>query len=498
MSEERRPRSPTPPTPRRRVARLRQRQAPPTASQGGRRHRRPPRAVRAGGRATTRVVPAAPVPQRPTLPKLRTAMPECRACEPGRTQPRLSRARAVRARERCSSAGSPATARIARAPRSSARPAPCSTGRSSRPGWNVTQVYVTNIVRHFRYESRGKRRIRRGPTPSTSPRAAHRSTPSWPSCAPQISSPRCDHGPGLIDRRVRVTRDRGRPLESELALHDGHGASILDPARTGRRGAARCLRRVRRGPRAGRGRAGRSRIGRRHADRPARDRHAQPVCARARPTCSRRRRGDRAQRWRSSSTRRTRRRRRGRLRERQLQGLHRDRDDDRAAGGRRAAGRTSSSRSSRPTASTSCRRPATARSTAPRSTTSCACAAAHADPGRAGHRAVHPLHRPRRLRRNFDIRVVRDAVAHIDSELGRRAADDGTGHGRRRRRRRAVAVAVAIPVTRSRGPGALGGLHLGPLVELQLALGPRRGRIRAAGSARARRSARRRRGSPGS
>src|SRR4051795_10027838 len=79
-------------------------------------------------------------------------------------------------------------------------------------------AYVTNTVKHFRYEQRGKRRIHQRPG-SEHIRA----------CRPWLDAELAVIGPqvlvclgavaaqGLLGSKVRVTRDRGQPLESDLA-----------------------------------------------------------------------------------------------------------------------------------------------------------------------------------------------------------------------------------------------------------------------------------------
>ena len=62
-----------------------------------------------------------------------------------------------------SSASSRATRKTCRASRSSGRPASCSTARSPEPASTATRVYVTNAVKHFKFEPRGKRRIHKTP-----------------------------------------------------------------------------------------------------------------------------------------------------------------------------------------------------------------------------------------------------------------------------------------------------------------------------------------------
>ena len=60
------------------------------------------------------------------------------------------------------SANSRVTWKIARDGRLSARPAPCSIGRWRRRSRSPT-LYLTNAVKHFSWEPRGKRRIHKKP-----------------------------------------------------------------------------------------------------------------------------------------------------------------------------------------------------------------------------------------------------------------------------------------------------------------------------------------------
>jgi uracil-DNA glycosylase family protein len=98
-------------------------------------------------------------------------------------------------------------------------------------GIDRSDVYVTNAVKHFKWEPKGKRRIHQ--------------KPSWSeiaACRPWVESELAVVAPGvlvclgataaqaLLGRDVRVTRDRGRPLESALApvaFATVHPSSIL-------------------------------------------------------------------------------------------------------------------------------------------------------------------------------------------------------------------------------------------------------------------------------
>ena len=61
-------------------------------------------------------------------------------------------------------ASSRGTRKTCRAAPSSARPANCWCARWRRPGSSATTVYLTNAVKHFKFEERGKRRIHAKPT----------------------------------------------------------------------------------------------------------------------------------------------------------------------------------------------------------------------------------------------------------------------------------------------------------------------------------------------
>ena len=106
-------------------------------------------------------------------------------------------------------------------------------------GIDRKQAYVTNAVKHFRYEERGKRRIHQRPS------AEHiRACRPWLDAELEVVRPRvlvclgAVAAQALLGSKVRVTKDRGKPLESELApvvLVTIHPSAILrerdEPAR---------------------------------------------------------------------------------------------------------------------------------------------------------------------------------------------------------------------------------------------------------------------------
>ena len=98
-------------------------------------------------------------------------------------------------------------------------------------GIERTDAYVTNAVKHFKWQPRGKRRIHQ--KPSWSEIAACR---PWLEAELAVVRPEvlvclgATAAQALLGRDVRVTRDRGTPLESTLApvaLATVHPSSIL-------------------------------------------------------------------------------------------------------------------------------------------------------------------------------------------------------------------------------------------------------------------------------
>jgi DNA polymerase len=92
-------------------------------------------------------------------------------------------------------------------------------------------VYITNVVKHFRYKLRGKRRIHQKPD-----RWQVQACLPWLEAELQMVKPRAlvclgaTAGQALLGPRIRVGRDRGQPLESDLAelvTLTGHPSSIL-------------------------------------------------------------------------------------------------------------------------------------------------------------------------------------------------------------------------------------------------------------------------------
>ena len=175
--------------------------------------------------------PAAPVPDRPTPASLRKAVQRCRACDlwEGATQPVVGEG------DRHASVvlvGEQPGDREDREGHPFVGPA----GRVLDRGLEQAQlprdeVFITNVVKHFRYKARGKRRIHQKPD-----RWQVQACLPWLQAELAMVQPRAlvclgaTAAQALIGPSVRIGRDRGRPLDSELAelvTVTAHPSSIL-------------------------------------------------------------------------------------------------------------------------------------------------------------------------------------------------------------------------------------------------------------------------------
>ena len=162
--------------------------------------------------------PPPPVPKRPSLTNMRSAVQECRACDlwEGATQGVMGEG-ARRARlmlvgeqpgDREDIEGHPFVG-----------PAGGVLDQGlERAGIARDEVYITNAVKHFRYKARGKRRI-------------HQKPDRWQvsACLPWLEAELgmvrpealvclgATAGQALLGPHIRIGRDRGRPVESDLA-----------------------------------------------------------------------------------------------------------------------------------------------------------------------------------------------------------------------------------------------------------------------------------------
>jgi uracil-DNA glycosylase len=162
--------------------------------------------------------PPAPVPERPSLSNLRSAIHACRACDlyADATQPVMGEgARGAEVMlvgeqpgDREDTEGHPFVGPAGRVLDQGLEQAGLSPG----------DAYITNVVKHFRHQIRGKRRI-------------HQKPDRWQvsACLPWLRAELAVVRPSvivllgataaqaLLGPQVRIGRDRGKPMESELA-----------------------------------------------------------------------------------------------------------------------------------------------------------------------------------------------------------------------------------------------------------------------------------------
>ncbi|MDX6506274.1 MAG: uracil-DNA glycosylase [Gaiellaceae bacterium] len=174
------------------------------------------------------------VPHERSLPKLRSAARRCTACDLYKTGTQVVFGEGARSAEVMFVGKQPGD-REDKAGKPFVGPAGKLFDEAlEQAGIDRTEVYVTNVVKHFKWQARGKRRIHQ--KPNWSEIAACR---PWLEAELVVVRPRvlvclgATAAQALLGRQFRVTRDRGRPVESDLAEHvlaTVHPSSILrDP-----------------------------------------------------------------------------------------------------------------------------------------------------------------------------------------------------------------------------------------------------------------------------
>jgi len=163
---------------------------------------------------------AAYVPPRPTLPKLREAAAGCRACPLWETGTQVVFGEGA-TRAAVMFVGEQPGDQEDRQGKPFVGPA----GRVLDEGLELAGIdrdatYVTNAVKHFKWEARGKRRIHA--KPSWSEQTACR---PWLEAELAVVKPTvlvclgATAAQSLLGKQFRVTKERGRWLDSELAEH---------------------------------------------------------------------------------------------------------------------------------------------------------------------------------------------------------------------------------------------------------------------------------------
>ena len=101
-----------------------------------------------------------------SIAALRAAAEHCEGCDlyEQATQTVFGEGKASDALPSCSSGSNQATSRIGQVIRLSVRPGNCSMKRWRPSGSTVVSIYVTNAVKHFKWEQRGKLRLHKKPS----------------------------------------------------------------------------------------------------------------------------------------------------------------------------------------------------------------------------------------------------------------------------------------------------------------------------------------------
>jgi uracil-DNA glycosylase family protein len=171
------------------------------------------------------------VPERPSLPKLRDAAAGCKACDLWKTGTQTVFGEGARKAEVMFVGEQPGNDEDLEG-----RPFVGPAGKLMDKAMEEADIdrslaYVTNVVKHFKWEPRGKRRIHQ--KPNWGEIAACR---PWLDAELAIVKPRvivclgATAAQALLGRQFRVTKQRGVPVASDLAptvIATVHPSSIL-------------------------------------------------------------------------------------------------------------------------------------------------------------------------------------------------------------------------------------------------------------------------------
>jgi len=160
------------------------------------------------------------LPERLALTSLRKAAADCRGCELWRTATQTVFGEGAK-RSEVMLVGEQPGDREDREGRPFVGPAGRLLDEAlDEAGIDRTRAYVTNVVKHFKWQARGKRRIHA--KPAWSEIAACR---PWLDAELEVVRPDvlvclgATAAQALLGRTFRVTRERGRDIESDLAPH---------------------------------------------------------------------------------------------------------------------------------------------------------------------------------------------------------------------------------------------------------------------------------------
>jgi uracil-DNA glycosylase len=174
---------------------------------------------------------AALIPEKPTLPKLKEAAAGCRACHLWELGTQTVFGEGLKSAELVLVGEQPGDQEDL-----AGKPFVGPAGRLldqalEQAGIDRKAAYVTNVVKHFKWQPRGKRRIHQ--KPNAAEIAACR---PWLDAELSVLKPKAlvclgaTAAQALLGRQFRVSKDRGVPVESDLApvvMATVHPSSIL-------------------------------------------------------------------------------------------------------------------------------------------------------------------------------------------------------------------------------------------------------------------------------
>jgi DNA polymerase len=175
--------------------------------------------------------PPPPIPQRPSISGMRAAVQECRACDLWENATQGVMGEGARGASLMLVGEQPGDKEDLQG-----HPFVGPAGRVlddglAQAGIDTEDVYITNVVKHFRYKARGKRRIHQKPD-----RWQVSACLPWLETELEMVKPQAlvllgaTAAQALLGSQIRIGRDRGKPVESELAelvTLTAHPSSIL-------------------------------------------------------------------------------------------------------------------------------------------------------------------------------------------------------------------------------------------------------------------------------
>ena len=158
------------------------------------------------------------LPERRSLDALRKAAAECEGCHLWRNATQTVFGEGLK-RSRVMFVGEQPGDREDRAGRPFVGPAGRELDRAlEKVGIDRDEVYLTNVVKHFKFEERGKRRLHKTPK-----RFEIQACRPWLDEELRVVKPEvlvllgATAAKGLLGAGFRVSRERGQPIESDLA-----------------------------------------------------------------------------------------------------------------------------------------------------------------------------------------------------------------------------------------------------------------------------------------